>query len=143
MKIKKRKKKLKKQELTNAQAAEVEILPPEEPEDSGWGNEGYEPASVSGGQAAGLPTRYDALTAYLREIRSYPRLTREQEQELALKYYHDRDLEAAYKLVKANLWLVVKIAREYQKAARSFLDLIQEGNIGLMEAVKNFDPYRG
>jgi RNA polymerase sigma-32 factor len=46
-------------------------------------------------------------------------------------------------LVTGNLWLVVKIARDYEKAARNLLDLVQEGNIGLMEAVKNFDPYRG
>lgn len=54
-----------------------------------------------------------------------------------------KDLDAAYRLVSSNLWLVVKIAREYERAARNLLDLVQEGNMGLMEAVKNFDPYRG
>jgi RNA polymerase sigma-32 factor len=87
--------------------------------------------------------RYDPLVTYLREVRQYPRLTVEEEQDLALRYYRDQDLEAAYKLVSSNLWLVVKIAREFERAARSVLDLIQEGNIGLMEAVKNFDPFRG
>lgn len=87
--------------------------------------------------------RYDPLMTYLREIREYPRLTVEEEQDLALRYYRDQDLEAAYKLVSSNLWLVVKIAREFERAARSLLDLIQEGNIGLMEAVKKFDPFRG
>ena len=86
---------------------------------------------------------YDPLTAYLREMRQFPKLTREEEKELAVRYREEHDLEAAYKLVSSNLWVVVKIAREYEKAARTLLDLIQEGNIGLMEAVKNFDPFRG
>ncbi len=86
---------------------------------------------------------YDPLHAYLREIRSYPQLSREEERDLALRYYASKDLEAAYRLVTSNLWLVVKIAHDYEKAARGILDLIQEGNMGLMEAVKNFDPYRG
>ena len=86
--------------------------------------------------------RYDPLEAYLREISSYPALNREEERELALKYFQNKDIEAAYRLVTHNLWLVVKLAREYENAARNLLDLIQEGNIGLMEAVKNFDPFR-
>jgi RNA polymerase sigma-32 factor len=93
-------------------------------------------------EPAGL-VRYDGLTAYLNEIRQYPKLSKEDETSLAIKYRDNKDLEAAYQLVSCNLWLVVKIARDYERAARSFLDLIQEGNIGLMEAVKNFDPYRG
>jgi RNA polymerase sigma-32 factor len=87
--------------------------------------------------------RYDGFEAYLREIRRYPPLSKEEEKALAVRYFEHKDLEAAYKLVSANLWLVVKIAKEYERAARSILDLVQEGNIGLMEAVKNFDPYRG
>jgi len=62
---------------------------------------------------------------------------------LAVEYKEFGNIEAAYKLVTSNLRLVVMIAREYQRALRNLLDLIQEGNIGLMEAVKNFDPYRG
>lgn len=85
---------------------------------------------------------YDPLTLYLREIARYPRLTQEEERALALKYIEKKDLKAARKLILSNLWLVVKIARDYEAAARNVLDLIQEGNIGLMEAVKNFDPYR-
>lgn len=111
----------------------LEVLPPEEETDL---------KSVEPEQSTDL-IRYDPLSAYLRDIRRYPRLSREEEQELALRYFHEQDLDAAYKLVKANLWLVVKIARDYERAARSLLDLIQEGNIGLMEAVKNFDPFRG
>ena len=60
-----------------------------------------------------------------------------------MQYHEKQDVQAAYSLVSSNLWLVVKVAREYEQAARSLLDLIQEGNIGLMEAIKNFDPYRG
>lgn len=84
----------------------------------------------------------DALSTYLREVRQYPRLTPAEERELALRYFREKDLDAAYKLVSSNLWLVVKIAREYERAAKNIMDLIQEGNIGLMEAVKNFDPFK-
>jgi RNA polymerase sigma-32 factor len=86
---------------------------------------------------------YDPLQRYLTEIRRYSLLNREEEHQLAVRYKEAQDLDAAYGLVTANLRLVVMIAREYQRAARNLLDLIQEGNIGLMEAVKNFDPYRG
>ena len=86
---------------------------------------------------------FDALQRYLSEIRHYPVLTREEEHDLAVQYKELGDIEAAYKLVRSNLRLVVMIAREYERAFRNLLDLIQEGNIGLMESLKNFDPYRG
>ncbi len=86
---------------------------------------------------------YDSLQRYLAEIRRYSLLSREEEHRLAVEYKEYGNIEAAYKLVTSNLRLVVLIAREYQKAFQNLLDLIQEGNIGLMEAVKNFDPYRG
>src|SRR5215472_5657142 len=86
---------------------------------------------------------FDPLQRYLAEIRRFKVLSREEEHELAVQYKEYSDLEAAYKLVTANLRLVVMIAREYQKAFKNLLDLVQEGNIGLLEAVKNFDPYRG
>ncbi len=92
---------------------------------------------------AGALVRYDPLQRYFAELRRYPLLSREEEHRLAVRYKEQHDLEAAYRLVTANLRLVVLIAREYQRAFRNLLDLIQEGNIGLMEAVKNFDPYRG
>jgi RNA polymerase sigma-32 factor len=85
----------------------------------------------------------DSLQRYLAEIRRYELLTREEEREIAIRYKETQDLDAAYRLVTANLRLVVMIAREYQQATRNLLDLVQEGNIGLMEAVKNFDPHRG
>lgn len=86
---------------------------------------------------------FDPLQRYLTEIRRFPLLSREEEHRLAVEYKEYGNVEAAYKLVTSNLRLVVMIAREYQKAFKSLLDLIQEGNMGLMEAVKNFDPYRG
>jgi RNA polymerase sigma-32 factor len=86
---------------------------------------------------------FDPLQRYLSEIRRFALLSREEEHLLAVQYKEYGDLQAAYKLVTANLRLVVMIAREYQKAFKNLLDLIQEGNMGLMEAVKNFDPYRG
>ena len=86
---------------------------------------------------------YDSLQHYLAEIRRYPLLTPAEEHELAVRYKEYGDIEAAYRLVTGNLRLVVMIARQYQRAFRNLLDLVQEGNIGLMEAVRNFDPYRG
>jgi RNA polymerase sigma-32 factor len=95
-----------------------------------------------GGADKALVT-FDPLQRYLAEIRRFALLSREEEHRLAVDYKEYGNVEAAYKLVTANLRLVVMIAREYQKAFRNLLDLIQEGNMGLMEAVKNFDPYRG
>src|SRR5437870_3772885 len=95
-----------------------------------------------GGADKALVT-FDPLQRYLAEIRRFPLLSREEEHRLAVEYKEYGNVEAAYKLVTSNLRLVVMIAREYQRALRNLLDLIQEGNIGLMEAVKNFDPYRG
>lgn len=87
--------------------------------------------------------RFDPLQRYLAEIRQFPLLSREEEHQLAVEYKEYGNVQAAYKLVTGNLRLVVMIAREYQKAFKNLLDLVQEGNMGLMEAVKNFDPYRG
>jgi RNA polymerase sigma-32 factor len=86
---------------------------------------------------------FDPLSRYLAEIRRFPILTREEETEIAKRYHQFQDREDAYKLVTGNLRLVVKIAKEFARASKNLLDLIQEGNVGLMEAVKNFDPYRG
>lgn len=86
---------------------------------------------------------YSPLDAYLQEIRRFAPLTREEEHEAAVLYQTTKDKDAAYKLISRNLWLVVKIARDYERVARNILDLIQEGNMGLMDAVRNFDPYRG
>lgn len=85
----------------------------------------------------------DPVTLYLNEIRKYPVLTREQEVELAKKYYETKDPVAAQALVTANLRFVVKIAAEYSRFGAKMIDLIQEGNIGLMHAVREFNPYKG
>jgi RNA polymerase sigma-32 factor len=85
----------------------------------------------------------DPLSRYLAEIRRFPLLTREEEAVIARRYVKENDPADAYRLVTANLRLVVKIAFEFARATRNALDLIQEGNVGLMEAVKNFDPEHG
>ncbi|HYZ88096.1 MAG TPA: RNA polymerase factor sigma-32 [Myxococcales bacterium] len=87
--------------------------------------------------------RVDALQRYMLEVSRHPLLTREQEHDLAVKFRETQDPRIAYRLVTANLRLVVKIAHEYRRAAFSLLDLIQEGNVGLMQAVQKYDPYRG
>jgi RNA polymerase sigma-32 factor len=85
----------------------------------------------------------DPLGRYLTEIRRFPLLSREEEAVIARRYVKDKDPADAYRLVTANLRLVVKLAYEFARATKNVLDLIQEGNVGLMEAVKNFDPEHG
>jgi RNA polymerase sigma-32 factor len=87
--------------------------------------------------------RYDPLRAYMAEVARHRVLSREEEHDLAVRYRETGDVEAAYKLVASNLRLVVKIAHEYRRTAFHLLDLIQEGNMGLMQAVKKYDPWRG
>ncbi len=87
--------------------------------------------------------RFDALSMYLREVQRHPLLPPEETQALAVKFVSTQDAAAAARLVTANLRLVVKIAYEYRRAYKNIMDLIQEGNIGLMQAVKRYDPYRG
>ena len=87
--------------------------------------------------------KFDPLQRYLSEISAYKLLTREEERELGIRVQESGDSEAAYQLVTSNLRLVVKIALEFQRVwMQNLLDLIQEGNIGLMQAVKKFDPYK-
>jgi RNA polymerase sigma-32 factor len=87
--------------------------------------------------------RADPMTAYMAEVQRHPLLSREEEDRLARLYRGSGDLDAAARLVSANLRLVVKLAHEYHRNPLSLLDLVQEGNIGLMQAVKKFDPDRG
>jgi RNA polymerase sigma-32 factor len=87
--------------------------------------------------------RYDALQAYMREVRRHPLLSTEEEHALAVEYAKTADVDVAARLVTANLRLVVKIAYDYRRAYKNIMDLVQEGNIGLMQAVKRYDPYRG
>ena len=85
----------------------------------------------------------DPLTTYLNEIRKYPVLSREDEMKLAKRYFETKDPEAAQALVRANLRFVVKIAAEYARFSSRMIDLIQEGNVGLMHAVKDYNPDKG
>lgn len=89
-----------------------------------------------------VPTN-DPLKQYLKELRRYPLLAPEEEFRLAMRLKEQGDLNAARQLVSANLRLVVKIALEYRSFYSNLLDLIQEGNIGLMKAVSKFDPTKG
>lgn len=88
-------------------------------------------------------TSSDPLVMYLNEIRRYKVLSKEEETKLAKKYFESKDPEAAQALVKANLRFVVKVAAEYSKFGSKMIDLIQEGNVGLMHAVREFNPYKG
>lgn len=83
------------------------------------------------------------LAQYIRTVNSIPLLSAEEEHELAEKLSQEGDLNAAKKLILSHLRLVVSIAREYEGYGLNQADLIQEGNIGLMKAVKRFDPSRG
>ncbi|MFL5352619.1 RNA polymerase sigma factor RpoD/SigA [Archangium sp.] len=87
--------------------------------------------------------RADPLQAYMAEVTRHPLLTREEEVALARRLRDTGDVQAAYRLVAANLRLVVKLAHEYHRNPMALLDLVQEGNIGLMQAVKKYDPERG
>ncbi len=90
-----------------------------------------------------LPQRYNPLKAYLSELRKYPVLSPEDEHEVALKVYEKKDLSSVDRLTVSNLGLVVKIAMSYYNAYVNILDLIQEGNVGLLHAVKKYNPYKG
>jgi len=90
-----------------------------------------------------LPVVKNSLEIYLLQINQFPLLTKEEEYKLAEKYRKYNDIEAAQKLITSNLRFVVKIAFEYKSYKVKLQDLIQEGNIGLMMAVKKFNPYKG
>lgn len=98
-----------------------------------------EPKVTRGGSLA----RRDPMAAYMADVRRYPLLTPEEEKDLATRLVEHGDSSAARKLIEANLRLVVKIAYEYRRAHKNLLDLVQEGNVGLIQAVSKFDPYRG
>jgi len=90
-----------------------------------------------------LPAHTTSLEKYLADISNYPVLSRQEEYELAMKYKNDGDLESARKLITSNLKFVIRIANSYKNYGLNPMDLIQEGNIGLMQAVKGFDPTKG
>jgi RNA polymerase sigma-32 factor len=90
-----------------------------------------------------LPVVKNSLETYLVQINQFPLLNQEEEFKLAVRYRKYNDIEAAHKLITSNLRFVVKVAFEYKSYGVKILDLIQEGNIGLMMAVKKFNPYKG
>ncbi len=90
-----------------------------------------------------LPVVKNSLETYLIQINQFPLLTQEEEFRLAVRYRKNNDIEAAQKLITSNLRFVVKVAFEYKSYGVKLQDLIQEGNIGLMMAVKKFDPHKG
>src|SRR5882672_10644337 len=118
---------------------DTETLVPDAAEPSPARDEG----SASSRRDAAALVPFDSLQRYLAEIRRIPVLSREEEHDLAVRWHEQGDRQAAWQLVTANLRLVVMISREYQRAFQNLLDLVQEGNVGLLEAIKNFDPYRG
>jgi RNA polymerase sigma-32 factor len=90
-----------------------------------------------------LPVVKNSLETYLVQINQLPLLSKEEEFKIAVRYRKYNDIEAAHKLITSNLRFVVKVAFEYKSYGVKLLDLIQEGNIGLMMAVKKFNPYKG
>ena len=130
---------------------EGRVLSSEEEEEEG------EPAAEGGrsarsGSSSLLPVlapsaaasrKGDLLSYYLSEVRRYPLLDPEEEKDLAIRYTETGDADAAHRLVTANLRLVVKLAFQYHRQWSNVLDLIQEGNVGLVEALSRYDPYRG
>lgn len=93
--------------------------------------------------SSSVSSRDDLLSYYLAEVRRYPLLDPDEERRLAIQYQESGDPEAAHRLVTANLRLVVKLAFQYHRQWSNVLDLIQEGNVGLVEALSRYDPYRG
>lgn len=121
------------------------VVDAEVTEDNGATREAYENPLVSVSDDENLPALSNpALHRYLQEISQYELLSREETDELAIRFREDGDQDAAYRLVSSNLRLVVKVAMDFQKYwMQNFMDLIQEGNVGLVQATKKFDPYRG
>lgn len=90
-----------------------------------------------------LPVLSNSLQSYIVQINRFPLLSKDEEFDLAVRLKKYNDLDAAHKLITANLRFVVKVAMEYRDYGCRLADLVQEGNIGLMKAVKKFDPYKG
>lgn len=112
-------------------------------DDSGMGELAHEPREPKASADERGLAKFDAMTAYQREIQRHPLLSPEETHALAVDFVKNQNPQVAARLVTANLRLVVKIAYEYRRAYKNIMDLVQEGNIGLMQAVKRYDPYRG
>ena len=90
-----------------------------------------------------VPSTLGSLESYIQAVNRFPLLTAEQEHDLSVRFQENQDVEAARQLVLSHLRLVVAIARGYLGYGLPHADLIQEGNVGLMKAVKRYDPERG
>jgi len=90
-----------------------------------------------------LPITTDTFEQYMVQVNRFDLLSAEEEYDLAVRHLQNGDMAAAHQLICANLRFVVKVANEYRGYGLRLLDLVQEGNIGLMIAVKKFDPARG
>jgi RNA polymerase sigma-32 factor len=116
--------------------------------DAEWSEDGEEADGVEAAAEgetevrAPRPVSSDPYAAYMASLRNVGRLDRDEEHELAVEYERTHDPEIARKLVTSNLKLVVKLAHEYTRAHKNLLDLIQEGNVGLVQAVEKYDPHR-
>ncbi|MBX3041346.1 MAG: RNA polymerase factor sigma-32 [Bdellovibrionaceae bacterium] len=140
-------------EFDHEPVGRIEKIQPSDPEDEGFDPSfddeelKTEPASralaVPTPESERLPSSTDPFVLYMNEVRKYPVLSREEEQVIAKKYFDTKDPDAAQALVKANLRFVVKVAAEYSKFGAKLIDLVQEGNVGLMHAVREFNPYKG
>jgi RNA polymerase sigma-32 factor len=127
---------------------EVESFDPEEDDEEGDDDDAQVVEEESSSalvpvRERSLPLSSDPLTRYIQEVRRLPELDPEEERELARRYHETGDPTYARRLISANLRLVVKLALMYRRAFRNVMDLIQEGNIGLLEALKRYDPDQG
>jgi RNA polymerase sigma-32 factor len=118
----------------------VEPAAPGADQDAEWSEDAL-PTPIEEASAF-VPASADPYAAYMASLRDAPRYDRAEEHELAVAYGKSHDPEIARKLVTANLKLVVKLAHEYTRAHRNLLDLIQEGNVGLVQAIDKYDPHR-
>jgi RNA polymerase sigma-32 factor len=121
-------------------ADEPKELDPDDPEEPALGLAPKAAQPASSGRAL-VPS--DPFRRYLGEVRKYPALSREEEQALARRYRDTGDREALFRLVTSNLMQVVRVALSFRRAARNLLDLVQEGNLGLLAAIERFDPELG
>jgi RNA polymerase sigma-32 factor len=119
---------------------EPKELDPDDPQEPVLGLAPKAAQPASGGRAL-VPS--DPFRRYLGEVRKYPALSREEEQALARRYRDTGDREALFRLVTSNLMQVVRVALSFRRAARNLLDLVQEGNLGLLAAIERFDPELG
>jgi len=134
-------------ELIDEELTEADVIEASENEDETPLDEGIDLSGISESQSDSSASKSlaatDAMGQYMAEVARYPVLSKEEEHALAIRYKETGDAKAAEALVTANLRFVVKVAAEYTKFGAKLIDLVQEGNVGLMHAVKEFNPYKG